>query len=135
MIPLCIDQGVGIIPWSPLARGFFAHHGGAMTKRAETDQFAKRLSRRHDEIAIAEAAAKIANGRGVTSTQIACCWILQAAGVTAPIIGATKTQHLKELFEAVEIKLSAEEITALESPYLPHPIIGHEQPQASRMVR
>ncbi len=135
MIPFCIDQGVGVIPWSPLARGFFAHHGGLVTKRAETDQFAKSLSRREDEIAIAEAAAKIANERGVTSTQIACAWILQAPGVTAPIIGATKTQHLKELFEAVEIKLSAEELATLERPYLPHPIIGHQQPQASRMVR
>jgi aryl-alcohol dehydrogenase (NADP+) len=135
MIPLCIDQGAGVIPWSPLARGFFAHHEGAVTKRAETDQFAKRLSRREDELAIAEAAAKIANQRGVTSTQIACAWILQAPGVTAPIIGATKTHHLKELFKAVEIELSAEEIAALEGPYLPHPIIGHDQPQASRMVR
>lgn len=133
MIPLCMDQGAGVIPWSPLARGFFAHHGGAVTKRAETDQFAKSLYRREDEVA--EAAAKIAKERGVTSTQIACAWILQAPGVTAPIIGATKTQHLKELFDAVEIKLSAEEIAALERPYLPHPIIGHEQPQASRMVR
>jgi aryl-alcohol dehydrogenase-like predicted oxidoreductase len=133
MNPLCVDQGVGLIPWSPLARGFFAHHGGAKTKRAETDQFAK-FYQRPDEIAVAEAADQVAKERGVTATQIACAWILQAPGVTAPIIGATKTQHLKELFEAVEIKLTAPEVAALEKPYLPHPIIGHEQPNASRMA-
>jgi len=132
MNPLCVDQGVGLIPWSPLARGFFAHHGGAKTKRAETDQFAK-FYQRTDEVAVAEAAEKIAKERGVSATQIACAWILQAPGVTAPIIGATKTHHLKELFDAVELKLTPAEIAALEEPYQPHPIIGHEQPHASRM--
>ncbi len=135
MNPLCVDQGVGIIPWSPLARGFFAHHGGAATKRAETDQFAKNFYQREDELAVAEAAEKIAQARGVTSTQIACAWILQAPGVTAPIIGATKTQHLKQLFDAVEIKLTPEEVAELEKPYQPHPIIGHEQPNATRMMK
>ena len=133
MIPLCVDQGVGVIPWSPLARGFFAHHGGAATKRAATDAFAKNLYQREDELAVADVAAQVAKERGVSSTQIACAWILQAPGVTAPIIGATKTPQFKELFDAVEIKLSKEEIAALEKPYLPHPIIGHEQPNASRM--
>jgi aryl-alcohol dehydrogenase (NADP+) len=133
MIPLCVDQGVGVIPWSPLARGFFAHHGGAATKRAATDVFAKGLYQREDELAVADVAAQVAKERGVSSTQIACAWILQAPGVTAPIIGATKTPQLKELFDAVEIKLSKEEVAALEKPYLPHPIIGHEQPQASKM--
>jgi aryl-alcohol dehydrogenase (NADP+) len=133
MIPLCVDQGVGVIPWSPLARGFFAHHGGAATKRAATDVFAKGLYQREDELAVADVAAQVAKERGVSSTQIACAWILQAPGVTAPIIGATKTPQLKELFDAVEIKLSKEEMAALEKPYLPHPIIGHEQPQASKM--
>ncbi len=135
MNPLCVDQGVGIIPWSPLARGFFAHHGGAATKRAETDQFVKNFYQREDELAVAEAAEKIAQARGVTSTQIACAWILQAPGVTAPIIGATKTQHLKQLFDAVEIKLTPEEVAELEKPYQPHPIIGHEQPNAGRMMK
>jgi 1-deoxyxylulose-5-phosphate synthase len=134
MIPLCVDQGVGVIPWSPLARGFFSHHGGAATKRAATDAFSKNFYQRPDEIAIADAAAKVAKERGVSSTQIACAWILQAPGVTAPIIGATKTQHLKELFDAVEIKLGKEEVAALEKPYQPHPIIGHEQAHAARMV-
>jgi aryl-alcohol dehydrogenase-like predicted oxidoreductase len=134
MIPLCVDQGVGVIPWSPLARGFFAHHGGAATKRAATDVFAKNLYQREDELAVADVAAQVAKERGVSSTQIACAWILQAPGVTAPIIGATKTPQLKELFDAVEIKLSKEEVAALEKPYVPHPIIGHEHPHASKMV-
>jgi aryl-alcohol dehydrogenase (NADP+) len=135
MIPLCVDQGVGIIPWSPLARGFFAHHGGASTKRAETDQFAKNFYHREDELAVAAAAEKIAQERGVTSTQIACAWILQAPGVTAPIIGATKVNHLRQLFDTVEIKLTPEEVSQLEKPYQPHPIIGHEQPNAGRMTK
>src|SRR6201997_4825040 len=102
MIPLCVDQGVAVIPWSPLARGFFAHHEGAQTKRAETDAFSKSFYRREDEMAIADAAAKIGKAHGVSATQIACAWILTAPGVTAPIIGATKVHHLKELFDAVE---------------------------------
>jgi len=134
MIPLCVDQGVGVIPWSPLARGFFAHYSGAETKRAATDQFSKNFYHRADETAVAEAAAQVAKAHGVTATQIAFAWIMQAPGVTAPIIGATKIHQLKELFDAVEIKLSAEEVAALEKPYQPHPIIGHEQPRAARMV-
>jgi aryl-alcohol dehydrogenase (NADP+) len=134
MIPLCVDQGVGLIPWSPLARGFFAHYNGAETKRAATDQFSKNFYHRPDEGAVAEAAQQIGKDRGVSATQIACAWILQAPGVTAPIIGATKINQLKELFDSVDIKLSAEEVTALEKPYQPHPIIGHEQPLAGRMV-
>ena len=134
MIPLCLDQGVAVIPWSPLARGFFAHQEGAQTRRSETDEFGKRTYQSSDEVAVAEAAAKVAKRRGITSTQIACAWILQAPGVTAPIIGATKAHHLKELFEAVEIELTAEEVDQLEKPYRPHPILGHEQPRASRMV-
>ena len=78
--------------------------------------------------------AKVAEQRGVSPTQIACAWIVQAPGVTAPIIGATKTHHLKELIEAVELKLSAEEIAAIEKPYRPHPVLGHEQPDPRRMV-
>lgn len=140
MIPLCIDQGVALIPWSPLARGFFAgnrrpEEGGQPTKRAQTDQFANNWYFRDDDFAVAAAVAEVARERGVTPTQIACAWILQAPGVTAPIVGATKTRHLKELFDAVDIKLSAEETATLESPYRPHPIIGHEQPQAAKMLK
>jgi len=138
MIPLCIDQGVAVIPWSPLARGFFARSRNAeegATRRAQTDAMAKTMYFREDDFAVADAVAKVAKAHGVTPTQIACAWILQAPGVTAPIIGATKTHHLKELFEAAEIKLSAEEVAAVEKPYRPHPILGHEQPKPHRMVR
>jgi 1-deoxyxylulose-5-phosphate synthase len=140
MIPLCIDQGVAVIPWSPLARGFFARNrrpedGGQMTKRAQTDQFASNSYFGEDDFAVADAVAQVAKARGVTPTQIACAWILAAPGVTAPIVGATKTRHLKELFEAVDIKLSADEVEALEKPYRPHFILGHEQPRAAKMLK
>jgi aryl-alcohol dehydrogenase-like predicted oxidoreductase len=140
MIPLCIDQGVALIPWSPLARGFFAGNrtresGASLTKRAETDEFAHRTYFRENDFAVAAAVEQVAKQHGVTPTQIACAWILQAPGVTAPIIGATKTRHLKELFAAVDIKLSAEEVAAVEEPYRPQPILGHEQPKPAKMVK
>jgi len=139
MNPLCIDQGVGLIPWSPLARGFFANStkpgdGLRSTKRAETDEFGKRLYRNDSDFAVSDAVAKVAKQRGMSPTQIACAWIVQAPGVSAPIIGATKTHHLKELIEAVEIKLNAEEIAAIEEPYQAHQVVGHEQPSGRRMV-
>jgi aryl-alcohol dehydrogenase (NADP+) len=81
------------------------------------------------------AAEKVAKQRGITPTQVACAWILQAPGVTAPLIGATKSHHLKELFAAVDITLSREEIATLEEPYRPQPLIGHEQPQPRKMVK
>jgi aryl-alcohol dehydrogenase (NADP+) len=140
MNPLCIDQGVALIPWSPLARGFFAGNrkpgsGGLATKRAETDEFAQRNYFTENDFAVAAAVEKVAKQRGVSPTQIACAWILQAPGVTSPIIGATKIPHLKELFATVDLKLSAEEVAALEEPYEPHPILGHEQPKPARMVK
>jgi 1-deoxyxylulose-5-phosphate synthase len=140
MIPLCIDQGVALIPWSPLARGFFAGNrkpaGGAeVTKRAQTDAFAQNMYFRENDFEVAEAVAKVAKQHGVTPTQIACAWILQAPGVTAPIIGATKTHHLKEIIATADITLSPEEVAAMEEPYRPHPILGHEQPKPAKMVK
>jgi len=140
MNPLCIDQGVALIPWSPLARGFFAGNrtasaGASVTKRAETDDFAQRFYFQDTDFAVATAVERVAKQRGVSPTQVACAWILQAPGVTSPIIGATKIPHLKELFAAVDIKLSTEEVAALEEPYQPHPILGHEQPKGARMVK
>jgi len=139
MIPLCLDQGVGLIPWSPLARGFLEgdrsrDKGQGPTKRAQTDQMQKDMYFHDNDFEIAAAAQQVAKAHGVTPTQIGFAWILQAPGITAPIIGATKTHHLKQIFDAVEIKLTAEEIAALEKPYRPHPIIGHEQPRAAKMV-
>ena len=89
----------------------------------------------HDnDFEIAAVAQKVAKEHGVAPTQIACAWILQAPGVTAPIIGATKTHHLKQIFEAVDITLGAEELQQLEVPYRPHPIVGHEQARPARML-
>ena len=90
---------------------------------------------REYDFEVLDAVEKVAKQRGATPAQIACAWILQAPGVTAPIIGATKVRHLEEAFKAVEIKLSSEEIEALEKPYRPHPILGHQQPDPRRMVK
>jgi len=138
MNPVCIDQGVGLIPWSPLARGFLAgnrdRQGSGETTRARSDDFAKNMYFRSSDFEVLDAVEHIARERGVTPSQVACAWILQAPGVTAPIIGATKLSHLKEAIAAVDIKLSADEVQAVEKPYQPHPILGHQQPDPRRMV-
>jgi aryl-alcohol dehydrogenase (NADP+) len=138
MNPLCIDNGVGLIPWSPLARGFLAGNrdktGSGPTARAKTDDFAKNMYFREYDFEVLGVVEQIAKERSVTPSQVACAWILQAPGVSAPIIGATKIGHLKEAIAAVDVKLTADEIAALEKPYRPHPILGHEQPRPSRMV-
>lgn len=137
MIPLCVDQGLGIIPWSPLARGFLTgtrRPGGGDTARSEVDTFAKDMYYSSDDFAVADAVAAVAKARGCTAAQVACAWVLQAPGITAPIIGATKTHQLRELIDAVEIKLSAEEVAAVEKPYRPHSILGHAQPSAKAMA-
>lgn len=137
-IPLCMDQGLGIIPWSPLARGFLTgtrKPGGGETKRAEVDTFAKDMYYASDDFAVADAVAAVAKQRACTPAQIALAWVLQAPGVTSPIIGATKTHQLAELIAAVDIKLSAEEVAALEKPYKPHGILGHAQPTPKSMVK
>jgi aryl-alcohol dehydrogenase-like predicted oxidoreductase len=137
MNPLCLDQGVGLIPWSPLARGFLAgnrdHHGSGETARAKSDEFAKNMYFREYDFAVLDAVEKIAKNRGVTPAQVACAWILQAPGVTAPIIGATKLKHLQEAIKAVELRLTEDEIAEAERPYRPHPILGHTQPDPRRM--
>jgi aryl-alcohol dehydrogenase (NADP+) len=140
MNPLCIDQGVGLIPWSPLARGFLAGNRSAADKggetvRAKSDEFAKDMYFRESDFEVLGAVEKIARQRGVTPSQIACAWILQAPGVSAPIVGATKLKHLKESIDAVSIKLSAEEVSELEKPYTPHSILGHAQPSPKRMIQ
>jgi aryl-alcohol dehydrogenase-like predicted oxidoreductase len=137
MIPLCVDQGLGLIPWSPLARGFLTgtrRQDGGDTKRSETDTFAKDMYYSADDFAVADAVAAVAKQRGCTPAQAACAWVLQAPGVTAPIIGATKTKQLSELIAAVEIKLTAEDVAAMEKPYRPHQVLGHAQPNAKAMA-
>ena len=129
MIPLCVDQGVGLIPWSPVARGFFAgdrkHGGGGETARAKNDPFANKLYFRDEDFAVAERAREIAEERGVTGSQIALAWMLNKPHITSPIIGATKMDHLEQAIAALDIKLTEEEVKRLEEPYKPHPVLGH----------
>jgi aryl-alcohol dehydrogenase (NADP+) len=137
-IPLCMDQGLAVIPWSPLARGFLTGNrkrDGVATKRAEVDTFAKDMYNSEDDFAVADAVAEVARARGVSAGQVACAWVLQSPGVTAPIIGATKIDHLKDLIASVELKLSPEEVAAMEKPYRPHRILGHIQPTPAQMKR
>jgi aryl-alcohol dehydrogenase-like predicted oxidoreductase len=139
MIPLCVDQGVGLIPWSPLARGFLSgnrkRNAAEPTARAKQDDFARDMYFREYDFEVLDAVEKIAANRGVTPSQVALAWILQAPGVTAPIVGATKLNHLTEAFAGADVKLSKEEVAELEKPYRPHPILGHLQPNAALMVK
>jgi len=129
MIPLCVDQGIGIIPWSPMARGFFAGNrkrgGGGETVRSNSDPFGNSLYFRDEDFVVADCAAEVAKERGVTGSQIALAWILSKPYVHSPIIGATKMDHLDQAIAALDIQLSDEEIKKLEGAYKPHPILGH----------
>src|ERR1700687_450548 len=136
MIPLCMDQGLAIIPWSPLARGFLTgtrKRDGGSTARSQNDGFAKDMYYSEDDFKVADTVAEVASRRGVSPAQVACAWVLQAPGVTAPIIGATKPQHLKDLIAAVDLKLAGDEVAALEKPYAPHRVLGHAQPTAKAL--
>ncbi len=130
MVPLCRDQGLGLIPWSPLARGHLARPAGAKaaTKRAATDRFGKTLyssMAEADQRVLAELDA-LAMSRKLPHAQIALAWLLQKDEVAAPIVGATKMEHLETAAASVEVQLSPEEIAKLEAPYVPHPIAGFE---------
>ena len=129
MIPLCMDQGIGLIPWSPMARGFFAgdrkRDGGGETSRANNDPFAKGLYFREEDFTVADCAAEVAKERGVTASQVALAWVLNKPYVHSPIIGTTKMDQLAQAIAALDIKLSDEELKKLEEPYIPHPILGH----------
>jgi len=129
MIPFCIDQGIGLIPWSPLARGFFAgnrkREGGGETLRANTDDYADNLYFRNEDFDVAERVQEVAQKRGVTGSQIALAWLLGKPHVTAPIIGATKLDHLEQSIAALDISLTEDEVKSLEEPYQPHPVLGH----------
>ena len=135
-IPLCMDQRLAIIPWSPMARGFLTgtrKREGGSTVRSDVDTFAKDMYYTEDDFLVADAVAAVAKERGVSAAQVACAWVLQAPGITAPIIGATKVEQIKDLIGAVDLKLSAEEIALLEKPYRPHGILGHAQPKPKDM--
>ncbi|MBV9952868.1 MAG: aldo/keto reductase [Acidimicrobiia bacterium] len=124
MLPLCADQGIGVIPWSPLARGRLTRDWDETTARSETDEFGRALYSAPSDREVAERVASVAQDRGVSRAQIALAWMLGKDVVTAPIIGATKQQHLDDAVAAVDLELSDEEITTLEEPYEPHGIVG-----------
>ena len=127
MAPLCRDQGVGMIPWSPLARGKLARPPEAKTARTETDAFGKRLYAATEEAdaRVLQALDGVAKKRGVPHAQVALAWLLGKEGVTSPIVGATKMQHLEHAVASLDVKLTREEVEALEASYVPHPIAGH----------
>ncbi|HEX6497866.1 MAG TPA: aldo/keto reductase [Micromonosporaceae bacterium] len=129
MIPQCLDMGVGIIPWSPLARGLLTgsrtRGGERRTVRAGSDPFAETLYDEAD-FDVVDRLIEVARERGEPPARIALAWLLHRPGVTAPIIGATKLSHLEDAIAATEVTLSAEEMKALEEPYRPHPIRGHQ---------
>jgi aryl-alcohol dehydrogenase-like predicted oxidoreductase len=125
MLPLCKEEGIGVIPWSPLARGTLTRDWNTKTSRTETDEFGKRLyveSDRH----VVDAVAKVAEKLGVPRAQVALAWVLQKPEVSAPIVGATKQGHIADAVAALNVKLSPEDIAALEAPYVPHAIAGHQ---------
>jgi aryl-alcohol dehydrogenase-like predicted oxidoreductase len=124
MLPLCVDQGVGVIPWSPLARGFLTRDPSESSARKETDEFGKTLYGTAD-VGVIEAVAHIAAERGVPRAQIALAWVSKHKAVAAPIVGATKQAHLDDAIASLDITLTADEIRELEAPYTPQPIQGH----------
>ena len=124
MLPLCADQGIGVIPWSPLARGRLTREWDAATARSETDSFGQSLYAADDRL-IVEQVASVAAARGVPRAQIALAWLASRPAVTAPIIGATRPQHLDDAIAALDVRLTPEEIDQLEKPYVPHRIAGH----------
>ncbi|HME05093.1 MAG TPA: aldo/keto reductase [Solirubrobacteraceae bacterium] len=129
MIPLCLDQGVGVIPWSPLARGVLAgtrtREGARLTTRAGEDAFADYLYNQPTDFDVVERVAEVAAAREVPPAQVALAWLLHKPAVTAPIVGATKPNHLNDALAAEELALSEREISRLEEPYVPHPVLGH----------
>jgi aryl-alcohol dehydrogenase-like predicted oxidoreductase len=123
MIPLCLDQGIGVIPWSPLARGRLTRDWDEGTARSETDQFGRSLYDEGDR-AVVDAVAAVAQTRGVPRAQVALAWLAGQPGVTAPIVGATKPQHLDDAVAALDLELTDDEVTRLEAPYRPHAVSG-----------
>ena len=124
MLPLCLDQGVGVIPWSPLARGRLTRDWDASTARTETDEFGASLYRDEDK-SVVDKVAEVATRRGVPRGQVALAWLLAQPAVTAPIVGVTKPQHLADAVAAVDLELSPEEVDELGAGYVPHAIAGH----------
>ncbi|MBI5668950.1 MAG: aldo/keto reductase [Chloroflexi bacterium] len=129
MIPLCVDQGIAVIPWSPLARGFLAGNRsrdkGGETTRSRSDSYAHNMYYQDNDFATLDRVIELAKRRGCSPAQIALAWMLHKPGVTSPIIGASKMPHLDEAIAALDIQLSPEDMGYLEAPYQPHPVLGH----------
>ncbi|MHB8467067.1 MAG: aldo/keto reductase [Acidimicrobiales bacterium] len=129
MIPQCIDQGVGVIPWSPLARGLLAgtrtREGEKRTTRSETDGFTDYLYNQPTDFDVVDRVVEVAAERTIPAAQVALAWILQRPGITAPIVGATKLAHMHDAIAAEEVELTDKEMQRLEEPYVPHPVLGH----------
>jgi 1-deoxyxylulose-5-phosphate synthase len=129
MIPQCADQGVAVIPWSPLARGLLAgtrtRAGDRRTVRSGSDPFGESLYRQPTDFDVVERCAQVAAERGVPPAQVALAWLLHRPGVTAPIVGATRLSHLEDALAAEQLSLTADEMRSLEEPYVPHPVLGH----------
>ncbi len=129
MLPLCREEGIGVIPWSPLARGFLAGNRTKQnfgeTVRAKTDEYAQRLYYQDSDFVVVDRLSEIANKRGVPNAQVALAWVLAQPGITSPIVGASKMQHLDDAVAALRIKLTGEELKALAEPYQPHAVLGH----------
>ena len=125
MAPLCVAEGIGMLPWSPLARGLLTGNRRAGTLRSKEDDYAHKLYTRDADDRVVDCVQEVANQRGVPAAQVALAWLLHKPGVTAPIVGASKPHHLQDAVAAVDLKLSKEEIETLESVYVPHPVLGH----------
>jgi 1-deoxyxylulose-5-phosphate synthase len=130
MLPLCEAEGVGVIPWSPLARGFLAgnrsREGGGATERAKDDPLADEMYYRPSDFDVVERVVDLAGRKGVNPAQIALAWLLHQPAVTAPIVGARKIGHLEEMVAALDVNLTVDECAFLEAPYQPHPVLGHD---------
>ena len=130
MIPQCLDQGVGVIPWSPLARGLLAgnrtREGERRTARAKTDAFGDNLYKPELDFDVIDRLPEVAGGLGAAPQQVALAWLLHKPGVTAPIVGATRIEHLEDALAAEQLSLSPEDVQRLEEPYVPHRIAGHQ---------
>ena len=129
MIPLCRAEGIGLLPWSPLARGFLAGNrkaaGLGETVRAKTDDYAQQMYYQPADFSVVERVTEIARRRGIPNAQVALAWVLQQPGVTAPIVGASKMHHLDDAVAALNVKLDESELQALAEPYQPHRVLGH----------
>ncbi|MEM7375439.1 MAG: aldo/keto reductase [Bacteroidota bacterium] len=129
MNPLCEEEGIGLIPWSPLARGLVT---GSRTRddrtslRSKTDDFSDRLYYHDSDFDVADAVGNVAEAKGISRAQLGLAWLLQRPAVVAPIVGTTKIHHLEDAAKAVDVTLTPEEISQLEDPYLPHPVLGHQ---------